>query len=357
MKCNTTNHKSKFIVARAIVLSVIVGAMPFMNILRADAAPITGRSIALSSSAGDATGVTYTLITSALPTNTAIKSLEVKVYDSLAGPTTPAGFSSSASTLGSQPSGLGSTSGWAADTTAPGSLRIVNGTNSTNSNGAVTVAWNGVHNPSAANTTFYGVVSTYSNADFTGLIDNGSVAMSTSMQIQVALDVGETLTFCAGTSITGQDCGTATGGTVNLGSGSTSITAKGTSILAASTNGSSGYTISVNGSTLASGVNTITALSSGDTSKTNTKQFGINLADSNTIPSVGSARSGAGTATATTNYSINNTFRFAAGDQIVSVAGASNANTFTVGYIANIDGLTPAGAYTTNLNYVATANF
>lgn len=357
MKSIVKNHNSKLSIVRAFVLSLAIGVMPFMTILQVDAAPITGRSIELSSSAGDASGVTYTLKTSALPTNTAVKSLEVKIYDTLAGPTTPVGFSSSSSTLSAQPSGLGAGSGWAVDATTAGSLRVVNASNSTNSSGDVTVSWSGVHNPTAANTTFYGVISTYSNANFTGLIDSGSVAISTSSQIQVALDVGETLTFCTGTSITGQDCGTATGGAVNLGSGSTTITAKGTSILAASTNGVSGYTISVTGSTLASGANQITALSTGDISKTNTKQFGINLADSNTTPVVGAAKSGAGTATATANYGINNTFRFASGDQVVSVAGASNANTFTVGYIANIDGLTPAGAYTTNLNYIATANF
>jgi hypothetical protein len=134
------------------------------------------------------------------------------------------------------------------------------------------------------------------------------------------------------------------------------VTASGTSVLAASTNGASGYSITVNGATLTSGANTITALGSGGTSTTGTEQFGLNLV-SNTTPSVGAARSGTGTATAIANYGTANTFRFTTGESIASVAGPTNANTFTVSYIANIEGLTEAGVYTSNLTYIATANF
>jgi hypothetical protein len=192
---------------------------------------------------------------------------------------------------------------------------------------------------------------------FTGALDTGTVAFSTSTQIQVALSVNETLTFCTGTSITGQNCGTASGSSVNLGVASTTSTSTGTSIIAASTNGNTGYTVSVAGTTLTSGLNTITALSGGGASSIGSKQFGFNLANANTTPAVGAARSGSGTATATANYGTNDSFRFLTGDSVISVAGPTNANTFTVGYIANIDGSTPAGVYTSNLTYTATANF
>jgi hypothetical protein len=350
-------NNSTIAIARAVVVSALIGILPLANIMQANAAPITGRTIALSSSAGDASGVSYTLTTSALPTTTAVKSVELKIYDTLTGPSVPVGFSASSSTLASQPTGLGATSGWTVDATSAGALRIINGSNSTASSGALSITWNGVHNPTAANTTFYAVISTYSNVGFTGLIDTGSVAMSTSSQIQVAMTVGEALTFCAGTSITAQDCSTISGNTVNLGAGSTVATAKGTSVLGASTNGNGGYTISVNGSTLTSGSDTITALASGGVSTTNTKQFGLNLAGANTTPVVGAAKSGSGTAAASTNYGTNNTFRFATGEPVATVAGPTNANTFTVSYIANIDGLTPAGVYASNLTYIATANF
>lgn len=86
------------------------------------------------------------------------------------------------------------------------------------------------------------------------------------------------------------------------------------------------------------------------------KQFGLNLV-ANTTPSVGTAVSGTGTATPTTNYNIADTFRFGTGESLASVGGASNANKFTVSYLANIDGVTPPGNYQTTLTYVATANF
>lgn len=342
-----------------IAIVLMLAILPLVNVVKVSALPITGKSILLSNSVGDATGVTYTFSSAALPTTTAVKSVEIKICSALppAGCVTPTGFSSSSSTLASQPTGLGSSSGWTVDSSTAGSLRIINGSNATTSSGSVSISWNGVHNPTAVNTSFYGIITTYSAVGFTGALDSGAVALSTSSTIQVALTVDETLTFCTGTSITNQDCGSIAGSVVNLGVGSTTVTAKGTSVMAASTNGNTGYSITVTGNTLTSGANTITALAAGGASSVGNKQFGLNLASANTTPVVGAARTGAGTATATANYNINNTFRFNSGDQVVSVAGPTNANAFTVGYIANIDGLTPAGAYTTNLTYTATANF
>lgn len=337
---------------------LVISLMPIFSATLVDAAAITGRSVTLSSSVADASNITYTLNTAALPSSMVVKSLDIKFCTSLSGAcTTPTNFSSSSSTLASQPTGLGSASGWTVNTSDSGSLRIVNVANSTAPSGSVAVVWNGVHNPQATNTTFYAVITTYSDSSWTTAIDTGSVALSTSTQIQVALTVGETLTFCTGTSITGQNCGTVSGSLVDLGEGSTTQTATGTSVIAASTNGSTGYSITVNGSTLTSGSNTIDALSSGGTSSIGTKQFGFNLANSNTTPAVGATKTGTGTGVAGANYGINNTFRFASGEIVASASGPTNANTFTVGYIANIDGITPAGVYTTVLTYTATANF
>ena len=332
-------------------------AVPLFKISTANAAQVTGRSITLSNSAGAATSVSYSLATAALPTATAVKSLQVQFCTTPSGTcTTPAGFSASSSTLSTQPTGLGAASGWTVSTATPGALRIANASNATVPSGTVTVYWGGVTNPTANNTTFYGIITTYSDASWTTPIDSGTVALSTASQIQVALTVGEALTFCAGTSITGQNCGTISGSTVSLGNGSTTSTASGTSVLAASTNASSGYSITVNGTTLTSGANTITPLASGAASAVGTKQFGLNLV-SNTTPSVGSAVSGAGTGAAATNYGTANTFRFGTGETVASVNVPTNANAYTVSYIANVDGVTPPGAYTSNLTYIATANY
>lgn len=352
-------HRTKLTILRAVVLGIALSVLPFANIAQVNAAAITGRSVVLSNSAGAATGVSYALSTAALPTTgTPVKSVQIQFCTTVSGAcTTPTGFTSASSTLASQPTGLGAASGWTVNAATAGSLRILNAANATNPSGAVAITWNGVTNPTATNTTFYGIITTYSDSAWTTPLDTGSVALSTAEQIQVALTVGETLTFCTGTSITGQNCATAAGSLVSLGNGSTTTTATGTSIMAASTNGNSGYSVTVNGATLTSGANTITALTGGAASSIGTKQFGFNLAGANTTPVVGAAVSGTGTGTAAANYAINNTFRLGTGETIASAAGPTNANTFTVGYIANIDGLTAAGAYTTTLTYIATANF
>lgn len=342
-----------------VILAVVVSTFPFVGSMQASAAVIMGRSVLLSTSVGGASGVTYTLATAALPTtSTAVKSAQIQFCTSLTGAcTTPTGFSASSSTLASQPTGLGAASGWTVSAATPGSLRILNASNATNPSGTVSIIWSNISNPTATNTTFYGIITTYSDSAWTTPIDTGSVALSTTTQIQVALTVNEALTFCTGTSITGQNCGTASGSQVNLGSASTTTTSTGTSIISASTNGGTGYSVTVNGSTLTSGTNTITALTSGGASSIGSKQFGFNLAGSNTTPVVGAAESGTGTATASTNYGTSDTFRFATGETIATATGPTNANTFTIGYIANIDGLTPPGIYTSNLTYIATANF
>ena len=354
------NKKPQFQIAlvRTFIVATVLALVPLANAIKVGATQISSRSVTISTSAGAATGVTYSLSTSALPTSgTAVKSLQVKFCASLPGcASAPAGFSSASSTLASQPSGLGA-SGWSVSNSDSASLRINNSSNSTNPSGSVSVIWSGVTNPAVDNTTFYAIISTYSNANWTGEIDTGSIALSTSTQVQISLTVDETLTFCAGTSITGQNCATVSGNFVNLGHGSTTSTATGSSLMAASTNGSTGYAISISGSTLTSGSDTITALSSGGGSAIGTKQFGINLAGSNTAPAVGQAVSGSGTGAPTINYSTDNNFRFVSGNTIASATGPTNANTFTIGYIANIDGMTPPGVYNTVLTYTATANF
>lgn len=357
MQYTKMKHPSKHIIQRALLALALV-VTPFLQAPFANAGVIANRKITMSTSVGDASGVTYTLTSDALSTTgTAVKSVGVQFCTSLSGACTiPTGFSVASSTLAAQPSGVGAASGWTVSTATAGSLRILNAANSTNPSGSVSVQWGGVHNPTATNTTFYAKITTYSDSGWTTAVDTSDVAMSTSEQIQVTLDVNETLTFCTGTSITGQNCGTVAGSTVSLGTASTTTTASGTSVFAASTNGEHGYAVTVNGSTLTSGSNTITALAANTASSVGTSQFGINLV-SNATPSVGSAVSGTGTATPASNYNTTNSFRFVSGDTIASVSTPTNANTFTVSYIANISGLTPPGAYATNLHYDATANF
>jgi hypothetical protein len=239
-------------------------------------------------------------------------------------------------------------------------LQIADSSNATAPSGAVTLTFNNVTNPNNVNTTFYGWITTYSDAAWTpgNAIDSGVVAASTANQMTVSASVPETLTFCTGTSgITSTSCSGATGTSVGLGTLTTTSTGAATSQMGATTNAGSGYIITVNGTTLTSGANTIAAMSSSTTSTQASSQFGINLV-SNTTPSIGTNPSGAGSAAPFTGYGTTNNFKFNNGDTVATSSGAADDfRLFTISYIANISNITPPGTYTTTLTYICTATY
>lgn len=332
--------KKVLVLGIASVLA-ITGLFPALSSI-ASAAQIVDRSVVIGSSAASAV-TTYTFNFDA--GSTTLKSIGFQACTTASGTcTTPAGFSVTGATVPTQPTGVGAASGWTVNTATAGQLRIVNSGNVTAPGATQTVYFGNVTNPSATNSTFFFRITTYSDAAWTTAVDTGTVATSTAGLVTVTASVDETLTFTLGTT------------TVALGTLSTGSTASGTSTMSASTNANSGYNVTVNGTTLTSGANTITALSSPTASSTNNKQFGINLV-ANTVPSVGSAVSGSGTGAAASGYNTANNFKFASSDIVASAAAPTNTNSYTVSYIANIDGVTAPGSYSTVLNYVATANF
>jgi hypothetical protein len=120
--------------------------------------------------------------------------------------------------------------------------------------------------------------------------------------------------------------------------------------LTASTNASSGYSITVQGTTLTSGAHTIDALGATNTTPTtNTEQFGIRA----TV-------SGSGNGTVSAPYAASG-FAFDTAsfpDQIASDPdGDDVSNTYSIRYVGNIAGTTEAGNYTATLTYVVTAGF
>ena len=66
---------------------------------------------------------------------------------------------------------------------------------------------------------------------------------------------------------------------------------------------------------------------------------------------------GTGTGIYTANYGTADQFRFVTGDSVASAAASTNANTYTVSYMANVPGNQPAGTYTATMTYIATATF
>lgn len=344
----------------AVVLALLLVALQPLLLTKVSAAgQLTSRSLALGSSTGNtATTWTFTFSTTEA---TALNGITFQVCDAASSTcNTPGSWSNSGATFTSLTYNGSAQTGWALDNAA-GFLRIKNNSSAAAVSNPVVATFSSVTNPNTTNATFFVRMLTYSGDDFSTQVDNGVVAASTSQAISVTASVDETLTFCTGTSgITNSSCASATGSTVGLGALSPSATASATSLFGVGTNASSGYTVTVNGSTLTcgscAGTPTISALASQTASTIGVEQFGINLKD-NATPDVGAEVDGAGTATATANYGTADQFRFVTTDSVASKNSSDNFRRFTVSYIANIGAATESGAYSTTLQYIATATF
>lgn len=336
------------------IYSVICGLLAITMVsvycpLLVFAGQITSRSVEIGSSAASAnTSYDFTFT---VAQSTTIKSIKFQACDTASELCTQtgaaSGFSSSTpgSSLSSQPTNLGSGGTWTVDNSDATALRIKNSSNTGSPSSAITVNFSNVHNPSATNSTFFIRITTYSDDSWTTEIDNGTVATSTAGQVTVTAYVDETLTFTLSSS------------TVALGTLSTTTTGTGTSSMTVATNASSGYSLGYKGDTLKSASNTITEMSTMATSSMNSRQFGINLM-ANTTPTVGTNVTGTGSGTPSTGYSTANSYKFStSGDTIASSSTQTNSNTFTTSYIANIDGSTAPGSYSTLITYIATVNF
>lgn len=224
------------------------------------------------------------------------------------------------------------------------------------SNANVEYVFNNIVNPSVVGT-FYGRLQTFSSDDATGTsIQEGGIALSVDNQFNVNTEVPPFLRFCAGVIITNYDCSSATSFLIDLGEFSTALTKTGQSQMVAVTNAASGLSITLSGTTLISGSNVITGLSSQTASVAGSSQFGINLR-ANASPSVGADPVGPGIATVNPNYNTPNLFRFQSGDIVASSATPNDYRKFTVSYIANINASQPPGVYATTITFICLANF
>lgn len=308
----------------------------------------------------------------------------------------PTDINVTSATLGNETSGAGFVSGFTftnmTGTADTNDFYLTRASSSISANDRATLRIDGVLNPSTEGT-FFVRIKTFASADATGsAIDSGTVAAATSEQIVLEGIMPESLVFCAGRTVsttTGvPDCSTATAGDIEFNQlFSTSLTASSTSQMAASTNAGQGYVISVNGPTLTSGSNTIAGLATPNASVKGVAQFGLNLrANSaaaangfdagnlvNPTPGADIAAPSNGTSLkgqATTDYNTPDTFKFVSGNFVANSAeddgtinttgstlGPTDAQIFTVSYIANVPGSQPAGTYATTLTYICTPTF
>ena len=145
---------------------------------------------------------------------------------------------------------------------------------------------------------------------------------------------------------------------VSFGTLSTSETKTASHTMTIDTNADNGFTITVAGSTLTKGSDTVSAIGAAAAVSTpGTAQFGLNLV-ANTTPAVGAGPVGTAPLGAPAGvYGTANQFAFNSGDTVASAASLVKATVFTVSYIANISSAVPAGDYATTLTYAATANY
>lgn len=122
--------------------------------------------------------------------------------------------------------------------------------------------------------------------------------------------------------------------------------------MTASSNATGGYTITYNGPTLTSGLNTIApaTIANSASGSAGSAQFALSLSSSGaaSIPSVYNQ-----------SNSPNPNWKFVSSttDSIASTSGPTTTETFSIRYIANISPLTPAGSYSAPISYVITGNF
>jgi hypothetical protein len=342
----------------------------------ANAAQLTSRSLTLQAGATDGGsmpgGVVDHHFQFTVATTANVGSIKFE-YCTLAGGTctTPTGLVTTSATLDNE---TGAT-GFSMVNTTNGAPYLTRTAASVNTSTAVTYTLGTITNPTTTNETFYVRIYTYVSEDTTGgATDNGTVAASTATQIVLTGTMPESLIFCAGETVskTGgiPDCTTATAGAVSFNQLFSPVdTATATSQMAASTNAGAGYVISVNGATMTSGANTVTAMASATTGVRGSSQFGMNLKENTTTtstPLVGAEVDPAANGTnlrgqALAGYNTVDTFKFVTGDSVAASsnggAGPTDAQIFTVSYIVNVPGSQPAGTYTTTLTYICTATF
>lgn len=197
-------------------------------------------------------------------------------------------------------------------------------------------------NPSSANSY---VVSIAGDFGDTGSI---TVPILTDDQVQVSATVSQSITFTISDNSIGFGNLTSANARYATGDASGSDSETGAHDLVVGTNAANGYTLTLDGDTLTSGLNTIDSIGSSNTaSSAGTEQFGVRF----------TASGGSGTVSAP--YAASG-FAFDDGafpDTIASASGATANTTYSARYLANITSNTEAGAYTATLTYVATANF
>jgi len=364
---------------------------------------VTSRSIEMSDSTQNASGVSYLVTFSPVTTGTTVQGVIVDFCSTspIIGDTctVPTSFTVGTPTISGFTIPGESGGSWTAASLNSGrTLEITNGSaTGTPSGSAASFTLTTAHNPNTTNTTFYARILTFDTTGHTGsytdtgtnigLLDAGGIALSTANNITITAKVQETLTFCIYT--TGGPCGT--GNTVTLGDTHGVLSTAGpfvdkSTLYDVATNASSGVAIRVKGDTLKTGSNSITAIgATAAKSATGTSQFGfctykssgasgltpVTLYDgtgtgfgggsgdcSTTTQTAGTGSTGGNGSGGTEPYfGFDATNTSSTYGQVFANKTAGASSTGTIAFIGNISTTQQAGIYTTTLIFVATGTY
>jgi hypothetical protein len=373
---------------RIVSLCFLVAIVAILPIVQASAAELQPRSLTLVGNTHDGadagteldgatlpSGLVDHLFTFSVPSGTNVGSIKFEYCTIASGTcTAPTGVDVTGATLGAN---SGAVSGLAMGTKTTNSA-ILTRTPAAVTPGSVTVQLDSVVNPSVLGTFFVRITTYSSNDATTGATDNGTVTASTAQAIEITGTMPESLIFCTGATVTA-NCATTTSGAITFNQlfspTSTSYT---TSQMAASTNAGDGYAITVNGTTLTSGANSIPAMAAAAAPSIGVSQFGMNLKENLTTldgnagtPDFGAELTVASDAIdykgqALTGYNTADVYKYASGDVIANsgydgasnnTLGPTNSQIYTSSYIVNVAGNQYAGTYTTTLTYICTPTF
>src|SRR5665213_1083258 len=302
----------------------------------------SNRSVTLSNSSASA--ISNYLVSFVLNnTSTPLATIEIQICSN--SPLTvdpcdiPVGLDTTSSVLNSQ---IGN-NGFVLDNSTNGVL-LLNRNATTPNSQTNYYQFENITNPSY-NGEYFARVRTFSTADTSGPdIEYGGFAMAIVPSLTVNTIVPPYISFCLAVSIPNLSCSVTSGDSLNLGDFQTYSSNSGSYQFLVASNSSTGYSVSVYGTTLTSGNYTIPALSNPSPPQYGVSQFGINLV-ANTQPNVGANPVGDTTSQPTTNYGLSNQFTFNNGDVVAIDTHNGIYTRYTNSVMVNISKSQPAGVY------------
>lgn len=216
----------------------------------------------------------------------------------------------------------------------------------------------GVRNANDTTHSYSARLADFSSSDASGpFINRGSVVTQVTNVINIETQVPPLLVFCMAAFVNATCTDVGGGFYTDMGTLSPDTTLTASSQMGIGTNASSGFVVTVNGTTMQSGQNSIKALDTPTASIQGIPQFGINLR-ANDSPNVGLDPTGDSVnANPEPNYDTPNKFMFKTGDVIASAPNVSLVRRFTMSYIVNSPEDLRPGVYTTTLTYVCSGRF